>query len=109
MSKADRSIQKDLSSLAERDRSQRKTTVNRVARAAQPATTGIGDDQGIAAGGTSSGSGLTSPLTMQVLSTTVVSIPVPAGVDSVDVEVVQSYRLTDSEGVVLDVIVVGYP
>ena len=55
------------------------------------------------------GSTLASPLVMTVLNTKIVNIPVPQGVNSVDVEVVQAYLLTDAKGKVFNVGVVDYP
>ena len=58
-----------------------------------------------------SGSGLTPPLTMRVDKVKTVNIPVPLGATSVDVDVVQSYTLTDSAGVpvILPVDILDYP
>jgi hypothetical protein len=56
-------------------------------------------------------SGLVDPLIMDVLTTTTVSIPVPVGATSVDVEVIQTFTLTDNNGAgnVYNVTVNAYP
>lgn len=106
-------IKQDLNKL-ERSRkgSSSSTPVARPARPVIPAVVGFspGVDTLTNAGGPSSeGSGLTPPLTMTVDSVKTVTIPVPVGASSIDVDVVQSYTLRDSAGVVLPVTVLNYP
>ncbi len=54
-------------------------------------------------------SGLADPVVMDVTATTIVTIPVPLGASSVDVEVIQSYTLTDANGTIYTVTVNNYP
>lgn len=56
-----------------------------------------------------SGSGLVNPVVMTVTGTTTVSIPVPPGATSVDVEVVQAFTLTDANSTAINVTVSAYP
>jgi len=52
---------------------------------------------------------LVDPLVMDVTATTIITIPVPLGASSVDVEVIQSYTLTDANGTIYTVTVNNYP
>lgn len=102
-------IKKDLNKLERfRKGSGNALPVVRAARGSVPAAVGVGTALA-AAQGNAQASGLESPLTMTVTATKTINIPVPTGATSVDVQVVQKYKLVDASGEEFDVTVQDYP
>lgn len=79
----------------------------RARRKTVSAQVGVGSSG--AAEANTNASGLESPLTMLVTAVQVINIPVPTGATSVDVAVIQAYKLIDASGEEFDVTVQDYP